>query len=510
MGRALRALGTTLFFLAFVVSAVAGPSGSKLSKEDRRWLEQVAPLITPEEADLFREIDALDRERFRRIFWARRDPDPDPRTPRNELQEEFRARRTFADREFRQAGLSGAATDMGKVFLLLGPPSRVAQGRVEDSGRAAEDEECNVCDVELESSLIMKVGPTAGLEEAKSVTWVYGREPLLGIPRGLTVEFRSQSTLGYRLVRSRGVEAALERARRLGVCRALGFERDRAGRLAAVDDAAENDDTLARTLTSPADPTPGAPGVSFRATPVFLGSDDGGAYVPVDLEIEPDSLTWADDQVAEVTLSGLVAEADADAGPSNVFRVRAALALDTEGRVRFDIPVPLPPGRRELRLAIRDDASGRVGAEVLDLVVPDFHSGSLVMSGIVTYAEAWEVEPAPRRAGHAFEFGGLRVTPESSFRRDEKMGVLFFVYGLGSSRGPAPVVRYAFFQEGDLAGQTAETSLPVADSRAVGNTEIPLGGLAPGRYTLVVAVTDTTNDTMLTRSVDIELEDVAP
>ena len=64
-------------------------SGSELSKADRRWLDEVAPLMTPEEAGLFAEVDARDLERFRQIFWARRDPDP--RTPQNELEEGFQA-----------------------------------------------------------------------------------------------------------------------------------------------------------------------------------------------------------------------------------------------------------------------------------------------------------------------------------------------------------------------------------------------------------------------------------
>lgn len=500
MDRARRVLTLTLFSGALIGPVVLADAGSSLDKDDRRWLEQVRPLITPEEIGLFEQIDARDRGRFQEIFWARRDPDP--RTPRNELKDEFEARRAAADRQFRQAGLNGAETDMGEVFLLLGPPDVVAHGRIDSGEPPLREAECDVCEHEKESSSVTDVGPTAGLDETRYVTWRYGPDPLVGIPLGLDVVFRSQSTLGYRLVEGAEVKRALERARRLCICdQAVGYDLDERGSPLGSAAVAGRGDALDRALQRTSGPT-----VKFQAVPSYFASEGDASYVPVLLDVEADSLTW-DEGVAEVTLLGCVDEVDVE--PSDPFRLRVGLARDVAGHARLELPFTLSPGRHKLRLAVQDDASGRAGARVLDLVVPDFKSDALTMSSVVTYSEVWEGEPSPGRVGRAFRFGGVRVVPRSVFRRDQKIGLLYFVYGLTESAPRPLVVQHAFFLESTLSGQTREMPLEVSGSRAIGSTEIPLRSLVPGAYTLVVAVTDRSTNTTLSRSVRFELRDAS-
>jgi GWxTD domain-containing protein len=506
MGGACRILTLTILAGSLLGPDVVATAGSKLSKDDRRWLDRVDPLITPEEVELFERTDARDRDRFQQIFWARRDPESG--TAHNELRDELEARRGLADRQFRQPGLSGSATDMGHVFLLLGPPSRVARGRIQDGKGPIEDEECDVCDVELESSLIMKVGPTAGLEETTYITWRYDPDPLVGIPRGLDVEFRSLSTLGYRLVRSHDVERALERARRLCVCDpTLGYELDAEGRLAVDPLATRPESPLERALMSAPDPAGTAPRVTFRALPAFFRSEGGASYAPVLLEIEPRSLTWHDG-VAEVTVSGCL---DAVGGERpERFRFRAGLARDPDGRVRFDLPFTLSPGRHELRLAVQDDASARVGARVLRLMVPDFPPGAPKLSSVVAYVEAREVGSSPPTPGRAFQFGRLRVAPRRAFRRDDSLGLLYYVYGLEGSPDASPMVQYTLFRDGKLSARTPQSPLPVSGSQAVGNTEIPLESFAPGPYSLRVTVTAPGSGISLIRSIEFEVKATPP
>lgn len=75
--------------------------------EQKQW----AAIRTDEQAQQF--ID---------LFWARRDPTPG--TPQNEFRDLINERIKVADIQFSQAKITGAATDRGKVFLLLGSPSR--------------------------------------------------------------------------------------------------------------------------------------------------------------------------------------------------------------------------------------------------------------------------------------------------------------------------------------------------------------------------------------------------
>ena len=53
-------------------------AAEKLDKDAKKWLEEVRPIILPDEEKTFRGLkDKSEREEFQKIFWARRDPDLD-------------------------------------------------------------------------------------------------------------------------------------------------------------------------------------------------------------------------------------------------------------------------------------------------------------------------------------------------------------------------------------------------------------------------------------------------
>jgi GWxTD domain-containing protein len=55
-------------------------------------------------------------------FWAKRDPDP--KTPRNELMEEYYLRVAYANKNFTQY-LEGWKTDRGMIYIRFGPPNNI-------------------------------------------------------------------------------------------------------------------------------------------------------------------------------------------------------------------------------------------------------------------------------------------------------------------------------------------------------------------------------------------------
>src|SRR5687767_3783735 len=96
----------------------------KLDKDAKKWLEDVRPIILPDEEKTYRQLkDKADREEFQKIFWARRDPTPE--TPQNEFQDAFARNKTEADAQYRVAGTPGSQTDCGRVYLLFGKPDEI-------------------------------------------------------------------------------------------------------------------------------------------------------------------------------------------------------------------------------------------------------------------------------------------------------------------------------------------------------------------------------------------------
>src|SRR4026209_854916 len=100
---------TLALALAVLSLAPAAARADKLDKEDKKWLDEVRPLMLPDEEKTFRDLkDKADRLEFQKIFWARRDPDLD--TPDNEFQSTYKTERAEVDRQFKVAGRMGSAT----------------------------------------------------------------------------------------------------------------------------------------------------------------------------------------------------------------------------------------------------------------------------------------------------------------------------------------------------------------------------------------------------------------
>ncbi len=87
-------------------------------------------LMTKDEQQAWSRIQSDDEAiHFIDLFWARRDPTPG--TERNEFKEEFEQRVRYAERSFRHDKTPGALTDMGRFYILLGPPQELGA----DSGQ---------------------------------------------------------------------------------------------------------------------------------------------------------------------------------------------------------------------------------------------------------------------------------------------------------------------------------------------------------------------------------------
>ena len=113
---------TMAMALTLLVGSSAYAKGDKLSKDDKKWLEEeVAALITTEEIEIFKDLKSKDRKLFKEIFWARRDPDP--MTPKNEFIDDYQARVKAADENITNVGVKGSRSDMGHIAILLGSPA---------------------------------------------------------------------------------------------------------------------------------------------------------------------------------------------------------------------------------------------------------------------------------------------------------------------------------------------------------------------------------------------------
>ena len=85
----------------------------------KTWLAEVAPIMSRAEAAVFKSLGTEeDRKRFQTLFWRVRDPVPG--TPENEFQADYYKRFRYAE-----SRLGGAATERGRIYLVLGKPAEI-------------------------------------------------------------------------------------------------------------------------------------------------------------------------------------------------------------------------------------------------------------------------------------------------------------------------------------------------------------------------------------------------
>ncbi len=104
--------------------SIEGPAdGIPLTEEEMRGhIERLRYVATQGEIDLIREATTFEEMRARYgEFWKERDPTPG--TAKNEAMEEYFRRVDHANETFRSYA-EGWLTDMGRIYIVFGPPDR--------------------------------------------------------------------------------------------------------------------------------------------------------------------------------------------------------------------------------------------------------------------------------------------------------------------------------------------------------------------------------------------------
>jgi len=250
------------------------------------------------------------------------------------------------------------------------------------------------------------------------------------------------------------------------------------------------DAAIQRALDSPFD----LAGVPLRAIAEVLGpAGPGQARVRVTVEADVRSLAFVEKGgTAKDTLDFLLLAAREDTGEFTRFDQQLELSLRPETRARYERDgfsirreMPLAPGRYQARIVVRDRNGGALGSLLHEFEVPDL--AGLRVSSVALAVGPWEDNP------------GREAPPEPTAQRQlAASGVLhcrFEVYGAGTDTATGrPNVTAGFSirrSDGRFLAAVAETPLrPAPDGTLARSLGVPLEGAPPGRYEVIVVVTD--------------------
>lgn len=253
-------------------------------------------------------------------------------------------------------------------------------------------------------------------------------------------------------------------------------------------------------------------GVGLRLTALFGNEAPDGSFIRGLLHIETRDLTFKPEadgwQRADIDVLGVLFHADGSiAGQLNRTHTLRARG-DSFGRllrtgIVYPMNVPVrQAGAYQLRFAVRDAATERIGSASEFVEVPDIDkSKRLAVSGLV--AAGYEPPPvAPKQGVEPSSAEGYEPNPELSpavrrFRGGMRMDFGYIIYNArtDSSGKPRLTTQVRLFRDGKQVfasdPEPFDPSTQADLKRLTASGRLRLGGdLTPGEYLLQVIVTD--------------------
>ena len=381
-------------------------AGQKLDKDDKRFLDDVRPILLTDEEKVFKELkQKSDRLEFRKIFWARRDPDP--ATPENEFQTEYEKAHAEADLAYRVLGQAGAATDCGRVFILLGKPDEVRK------------EETAVAGLRVPETWTYKDRPGQTFQGGKAVI-------------AFDADCRAPVVLGAQLER-------IAAARVLQPNLDYRFGKD--GRLVKLADLLPKD-TPARALVK-------QPRQDFEvaARAFYLKVADGGTALVGLVQGDASSLAVAESGGKKAVNVEVAASAVAGDGREAGWTEQATTApVGADGRFVASFKIGLQPGSYTLKAGAVEPKSGKGALVSVPIEVPDLSMVEKTDTGdthpvpsAATLVIVRDIEELPegapvdpQNAFSAFVLGHARLQPHfgTAFHTSDEISIFYQVYDL--------------------------------------------------------------------------------
>lgn len=513
--------------LALAVPALAQDS---LSRGDRRWLEEVEPIMTAQERQVFENLPRNQRNRFKEHFWARRSQNPhDP----DRAEDQFNNWREQADDQFGQRGQRGSRTDMALVMLLFGPPDNRERtgGRMSSGGGGRPPAGATGENPVAEGGGGVGAGGGGrggggmGGGPGGGMKFTYVPNPDRGLPDGLELEFRT-TNLGMRLIRNDEIEAAIERSRARQIVwpTQINFNLNADGELPDVEDLFGED---TRALLDPNSPgktilnalrAGGEPAADIEipdASFSFFRSNVGDTYVAAVFELNPEGITWNGDRANVSVFYNVV---DALGTVIGYDEQTVEITRGSGGRATvLEMPMQMAPGAYSIYAGILDPATQTHGTITKQIESPNFGSGEFMLSSVARFSDGSRVEDFTPEPGRALLVGGFHFVPKVStvYAPGDALRLVFNAYGYDASGQPNLSWQITFRKDGEQYLRYNPTAFNLASEElSIAIVDVPLARLfqdgrrepfEAGDYIAEITVRDAGSGKSVTETVEFQV-----
>ncbi len=234
----------------------------------------------------------------------------------------------------------------------------------------------------------------------------------------------------------------------------------------------------------------------------YLHTPETGTSLNVSMEID-DALGFDPSNEKKETAVDVLGIALDDRGMFSSFKqrlnvTREAMLATNDHRVQWNQSMPLPAGLYQVRVAVRDRETGRVGSALQWIEVPEISANGASISSIFV---------GERRGGDPISAPKPPIKVNRVFDRSSRLRYLAYAYNATQAAAPGgPAIELKVLRDGE-----AVRGIPVTEpvSASVGNSktvslsgEIDLAGLTAGIYTLQISLTEKTGKTGVAQQVD--------
>ncbi len=244
----------------------------------------------------------------------------------------------------------------------------------------------------------------------------------------------------------------------------------------------------------------------------YLNTSDKGAVLKISMQLERTIFGLGQASAGQKALFDVAGVAIDDRGQFASFKQLLTVVADasTEDRTQPIIwhqQLSLKPGLYQVRVALRERASGRIGSAMQWVEIPDLSKGGFSLSSLFLGERTIE------EASEAAADKGARpiiVDVDHRFARQSVLRFQTYVYNAARQSPSSPDV---WIQAQVFRGQRQVMTTSPARVPVTGDTarlsfwsEIALQTLPPGRYTLQVTATDRTVNRAATERVNFSIE----
>ncbi|MGE0455446.1 MAG: GWxTD domain-containing protein [Vicinamibacteria bacterium] len=451
----------------------------KLDKQDKKWLEEeVAAIILPAEAKVFRDLKKDDRPEFQKIFWARRDTDPETAKPENEFKTWYLARKAEADTQFRAGGRLGSVTDCGRVFILLGP----ADSRKTEQG-----------------------APVLGGSRQPEI-WTYREKPELPFKfkdSEIQIAFDEQCELPP----SARFKEQLDRVAEGKITRPnIDFRFGKDGRLTKLVDLLPKPSPAQALLKTPREDFP------LAAQSHFLKVQDGGTALVGIVSGKADGLTVKEaggKKTARVVVCAQAA--GADGRQAAFYEQPTTVELGADGTFAASYRLGLKPGKYTIRAGAIDETTQKGSIAAFESDVPDFNAGEITAASIIIIKDIEEnAVNDPAHPWGAYLLGAARLVPLPGhvFAQADSLSFFYQYYDakVDETSGAANVTgSLKIMSKGRVVAQTQDQPF----DKPIGGTiigPVPLAKYEPGSYVVTLKLKDVAAGKEITRETTFDIK----